>query len=385
MEKVYFIGAGPGDPELITVKGQRIVKEADVIIYAGSLVPKEVINCHKDGAEIYNSASMSLDEVIDVTIKAVKTGKKVARVHTGDPAIYGAHREQMDMLDEYGIEYEVIPGVSSFLAAAAAIKKEFTLPNVSQTVICTRIEGKTAVPEKEKLESLAEHRASMAIFLSVQMIDKVVKTLSTSYPLTTPVAVVQKASWPDQKIVFGTLETIEEKVKEAVAYIDQHLFTTPLWLYPQEITDKIGVDVDASILGQQNTTLAYLLAEGVVYRIANQALVSQNPYTADEYLNDVFAAVWKPLNASDARQNTYRRGAQRAYIEQLGKLINPENKTDKIALNQVSDVRIFALQNLNKVEKYLQQAQQGEAANSINQLHYQQLLKDINNIKDPKK
>ena len=215
MEKVYFIGAGPGDPELITVKGQRIVKEADVIIYAGSLVPKEVINCHKDGAEIYNSASMSLDEVIDVTVKAVKAGKKVARVHTGDPAIYGAHREQMDMLDKYGIEYEVIPGVSSFLAAAAAIKKEFTLPNVSQTVICTRIEGKTAVPEKESLESLAEHRASMAIFLSVQMIDKVVKTLSTSYPLTTPVAVVQKASWPDQKIVFGTLETIEEKVKEA--------------------------------------------------------------------------------------------------------------------------------------------------------------------------
>ena len=180
-------------------------------------------------------------------------------------------------------------------------------------------------------------------------------------------------------------EVPKEKVKEAVAYIDQHLFTTPLWLYPQEITDKIGVDVDASILGQQNTTLAYLLAEGVVYRIANQALVSQNPYTADEYLNDVFAAVWKPLNASEARQNTYRRGAQRAYIEQLGKLINPENKTDKIALNQVSDVRIFALQNLNKVEKYLQQALQGEAANSINQLHYQQLLKDINNIKEPKK
>ena len=180
-------------------------------------------------------------------------------------------------------------------------------------------------------------------------------------------------------------EVPKEKVKEAVAYIDQHLFTTPLWLYPQEITDKIGVDVDASILGLQNTTLAYLLAEGVVYRVANQALVSQNPYTADEYLNDVFAAVWKPLNASEARQNTYRRGAQRAYIEQLAKLINPENKTDKIALNQVSDVRIFALQNLNKVEKYLQQAQQGEAANSINQLHYQQLLKDINNIKEPKK
>lgn len=215
MEKVYFIGAGPGDPELITIKGQRIVKEADVIIYAGSLVPEQVINCHKEGAEIYNSATMSLDEVIDVTVKAIKSGKKVARVHTGDPAIYGAHREQMDLLDEHGIEYEVIPGVSSFLASAAAIKKEFTLPNISQTVICTRMEGRTPVPEKENLASLASHRASMAIFLSVQIIDKVVKTLATSYPMTTPVAVVQRATWPDQKIVMGTLENIEQRVKEA--------------------------------------------------------------------------------------------------------------------------------------------------------------------------
>jgi len=192
-EKVYFIGAGPGDPELITIKGQRIVKEADVIIYAGSLVPKEVIDCHKEGAEIYNSASMSLDEVIDVTVKAIKANKKVARVHTGDPAIYGAHREQMDMLDEYGIEYEVIPGVSSFLASAAALKKEFTLPTVSQTVICTRIEGRTPVPEKESLESLAKHRASMAIFLSVHMIDKVVETPTPSTP-TTPTPVTPATS-----------------------------------------------------------------------------------------------------------------------------------------------------------------------------------------------
>lgn len=215
MEKVYFIGAGPGDPELITIKGQRIIKEADVIIFAGSLVPEEVINCHKEGAEIHNSAMMSLEEVIDVTVKAIKSGKKVARVHTGDPAIYGAHREQMDLLDEHGIEYEVIPGVSSFLASAAAIKKEFTLPNISQTVICTRMEGRTPVPEKENLASLALHRASMAIFLSVQMIDKVVETLATSYPMDTPVAVVQRATWPDQKIVLGTLENIEAKVKEA--------------------------------------------------------------------------------------------------------------------------------------------------------------------------
>ncbi|MGL4627972.1 precorrin-4 C(11)-methyltransferase [Cetobacterium sp.] len=215
MEKVYFIGAGPGDPELITVKGQRLVKEADVIIYAGSLVPRQVIECHKEGAEIHNSASMTLEDVIDVTVKAVKAGKKVARVHTGDPAIFGAHREQMDMLDEHGIEYEVIPGVSSFLASAAAVKKEFTLPSISQTVICTRLEGRTPVPEKESLESLASHRASMAIFLSVHMIGDVVKRLAVHYPMTTPIAVVQRATWEDQKVVMGTLETIEEKVKEA--------------------------------------------------------------------------------------------------------------------------------------------------------------------------
>ena len=196
------------------MKGQRIIKEADVIIYAGSLVPKEVIDCHKNGAEIYNSAVLNLEEVMDIMITAVKNNKKVARVHTGDPAIFGAHREQMDILDEHEIEYEVVPGVSSFLAAAAALKKEFTLPDVSQTVICTRMEGRTPVPEKEKLESLASHRASMAIFLSVQMIEEVVEKLLKHYEKTTPIAVVQRASWADEKIVTGTLENISQKVKE---------------------------------------------------------------------------------------------------------------------------------------------------------------------------
>ena len=214
MEKVYFIGAGPGDPELITVKGKKFVEKADVIIYAGSLVNREIINCHKEGAEIYNSASMNLDEVMEVTVTAQKAGKLVARVHTGDPSIYGAIREQMDVLDEHGIEYEVIPGVSSFVAAAAAIKKEFTLPDVSQTVICTRLEGRTPVPETESLESLASHKCSMAIFLSVQMIDKVVKKLLKHYDESTPIAIVQKASWKDQKIAMGTLGNIEEIVKK---------------------------------------------------------------------------------------------------------------------------------------------------------------------------
>ena len=214
MEKVYFIGAGPGDPDLITVKGKKTVENADIIIYAGSLVNKEIIACHKEGAEIYNSAVMNLDEVMEVTIKGIKDNKKVARVHTGDPSIYGAIREQMDILDGHGIEYEVIPGVSSFVASAAAIKKEFTLPDVSQTVICTRLEGRTPVPEAESLESLASHKASMAIFLSVQMIDNVVERLGKYYEKDTPVAVIQKATWPDQKIVRGTLENIAELVKQ---------------------------------------------------------------------------------------------------------------------------------------------------------------------------
>ena len=212
---VYLIGAGPGDPELMTIKGKRLIDAADVIIYAGSLVNPKVLEGHKEGAEIHNSASMTLDEVLDVIQAGVEAGKRVVRVHTGDPSIYGAIREQMDRLEAMGIAYEVVPGVSSFTASASVLKKEFTLPDVSQTVICTRLEGRTPVPEREQLESLAKHRASMAIFLSVQNIGEVVRRLTTAYPDTTPVAVVQRATWPDQKIVQGTLADIEEKVKAA--------------------------------------------------------------------------------------------------------------------------------------------------------------------------
>lgn len=212
--KVYFIGAGPGDPELITVKGAKRIEEADIIIYAGSLVNKEVIERKKESAAVYNSASMTLDEVIEVVESGIKEEKIIARVHTGDPSIYGAIREQMDRLDEKGIEYEVIPGVSSFVASAAAVKKEFTLPGVTQTVILTRMEGRTPVPEKESIELLAKHKATMCLFLSVHMIEKLVERLLTSYTVNTPVAVIQKASWKDQKIVIGTLGDIAEKVKE---------------------------------------------------------------------------------------------------------------------------------------------------------------------------
>lgn len=215
MAQVYFIGAGPGDPELITLKGKRLIESADVVIYAGSLVNPELLNYCKEGCEIYNSASMNLDEVLAVTKKAVAEGKMVARVHTGDPAIYGAIQEQMDALKPEGIDFEVVPGVSSFLASAAALKQEYTLPGISQTVIITRMEGRTPMPKKEQLSHLATHQATMCIFLSVQMMDSVVENLVLGgYSIDTPVAIVIRASWPDQKILRGTLGTIADIVRK---------------------------------------------------------------------------------------------------------------------------------------------------------------------------
>ncbi|WP_127135220.1 precorrin-4 C(11)-methyltransferase [Veillonella sp. 3913] len=215
MAQVHIVGAGPGDPELITRKGYRLVQEADVVIYAGSLVNPAILEACKEGCEIHNSASMSLDDVLAVTKARVAEGKTVVRLHTGDPAIYGAIQEQMDALKEMGITYDVTPGVSSFLATAAALQQEYTLPNVTQTVIITRMEGRTPMPEKEKLSMLASHGATMCIFLSVQMIDKVaVELIEGGYDKTTPVAIVVKASWPDQRIIRGTLETIADVVAE---------------------------------------------------------------------------------------------------------------------------------------------------------------------------
>ncbi|MGP1470188.1 MAG: precorrin-4 C(11)-methyltransferase [Schwartzia sp. (in: firmicutes)] len=213
--QVFIVGAGPGDPELITVKGQRLLKKADVIIYAGSLVNPAILNVAKAGAEIFNSASMTLPEVIEKIEESVKKGKVVVRLHTGDPAIYGAIQEQMDELEKRRIAFEVVPGVSSFLATAAALKQEYTLPDISQTVIVTRNEGRTPVPPRESLRSLAAHHATMCIFLSVHMISDVVQELlEGGYEPETPIAIVHKASWPEQRIVRATLSTIAEKVKE---------------------------------------------------------------------------------------------------------------------------------------------------------------------------
>ncbi len=212
---VHIVGAGPGDPELITVKGQRYLSEADVVIYAGSLVNPALLKLCKSGVQIHNSAQMTLDEVVGVVAQAESEGKMTVRLHTGDPAIYGAIQEQMDAFEKRSISYDVTPGVSSFLATAAALKQEYTLPGISQTVIITRQEGRTPVPEREKLRSLAEHGSTMCIFLSIAMLADVVKELlAGGYEKDTPIAIVQRASWPEQKIVRGTLENIVETAEK---------------------------------------------------------------------------------------------------------------------------------------------------------------------------
>ncbi len=212
---VYFVGAGAGDPELLTVKGKRLIDNADTIIYAGSLVNPAVLADRKSDCQVYDSAGMTLEEVLAVMQETEAQGKTTVRVHTGDASIYGAIREQLDALDKLGIPHTVVPGVSSFLAAAAAMQKEYTLPDVTQTVILTRMEGRTPVPERERLEELAKHRATMIIFLSVGRIAELAERLRTAYPAATPVAVVYKASWPEEKIVTGTLLDIAEKVQAA--------------------------------------------------------------------------------------------------------------------------------------------------------------------------
>lgn len=211
---VHIVGAGPGDPELITVKGQRYLREADVVIYAGSLVNPALLELCKPGAEIHNSASMTLDEVVAVIENAEQKGQVTVRLHTGDPSVYGAVQEQMDAFSKKGIAYDIIPGVSSCFATAAALKQEYTLPGISQTVIITRNEGRTPVPEAEKLRSLAKHQSTMCIYLSIAMLDKVVEELiAGGYAPDTPIAIVQRASWPEEKVVRGTLATIVKDIE----------------------------------------------------------------------------------------------------------------------------------------------------------------------------
>ncbi len=213
--KVYIIGAGPGDPDLITVKGAKLVERCPIVFYTGSLVPKEVVARARADAKVLDSSGMDLNEIVDILKEAHKNNQDVARVHTGDPSIFGSTAEQIRKMEELGIPYEIIPGVSSFTAAAAVLGKELTLPELSQTVIVTRAEGRTLMPDKEKLHMLATHEATLVLFLSASLIRKIVKELIPHYREDCPVAVVQKATWPDQKIVLGTLSDIADKVRDA--------------------------------------------------------------------------------------------------------------------------------------------------------------------------
>ncbi|MGK3967369.1 precorrin-4 C(11)-methyltransferase [Sorangium sp. So ce118] len=211
--RVYIIGAGPGDPGLITVRGAELVARCPVVMYTGSLVPREIVASARPDARVIDSSGMTLDQIVEVFVEARDAGHDVARVHTGDPVLFGSTAEQMRRMEALGIAYEIIPGVSSFTAAAAALGRELTLPELSQTVILTRAEGRTPVPPAERLEELARHQATLCLFLSITLLKDVAEALIPSYGADCPVAVVHKASCPDQKIVRGTLADIREKVR----------------------------------------------------------------------------------------------------------------------------------------------------------------------------
>lgn len=211
---IHFVGAGCGAPDLITVRGMRLLKQADVIIYAGSLVNPELLAYGKEGVQIYNSATMTLEEVLAVMFKAEEQNLVTVRLHTGDPCLYGAIREQMDVLDEKGIAYDYCPGVSAFCGAAAALNVEYTLPEISQSVIITRMEGRTKVPEKEKIASFAAHQSTMVIFLSTGLLKELSQELiAGGYAKDTPAAIVYKASWSDEKTFYCTVDTLYETAK----------------------------------------------------------------------------------------------------------------------------------------------------------------------------
>ncbi len=249
--KVYFIGVGPGDPDLITIKGKEAVEKAEVIIYAGSLVNEEILKYAVRAKEIYNSATMSLEEIGDVFRKALERNLSVARIHTGDPSIYGALNEQMKLLNELGIDYEVIPGVSSFQAAAAALCQELTLPEVCQTITLTRVAGKTPVPEKEDLKNIIKTRPTLILFLSISKLGEIVEILKNAYPPETPVAVVHRVSWPEEQIIRGRLKDILERMKGT------GITRTALIL----VGDVLAKNAGASLLYDKDFSHSYRTAE----------------------------------------------------------------------------------------------------------------------------
>ncbi|MEW6356527.1 MAG: precorrin-4 C(11)-methyltransferase [Planctomycetota bacterium] len=213
--KVYFLGAGPGDPDLLTRKGERLLRQARICVYAGSLVSPAVLDLIPTDAETHDSAKLDLDQIAAIYRDAQARGVDVIRLHSGDPSIYGAIREQMNELDRLGIDYEVVPGVSAFQAAAAALRTELTAPETAQTIILTRTSGRTPMPEEQELDRLAASRATLCIFLSAHKMKDITDTLATHYGADCPAAVVYRASWPDEKIVRGTLADIAGKVESA--------------------------------------------------------------------------------------------------------------------------------------------------------------------------
>lgn len=269
--KVYIIGAGPGDPELLTLKAKRIIDDADVIIYADSLVPVEIAEFAKPGAQIYGSKEMSLPEIMDVTRRAVAQGKTVARIQSGDPSLYGATLEQMRIMEAEDVDYEIIPGVSAVFAAAAALKAELTVPEVSQTLILTRAEGRVAMPEGEDLVSLARHGSTLAIFLSVTRMFRIANQLQEAgYPADTPVAVAYRVGWPDQQIIRGTLTDIAQKVRDAKITL-QALIIVGKAVDPNLLDPAAGESVAVSHLYSDEYTHLYRRAGQGSHAAADRA------------------------------------------------------------------------------------------------------------------
>lgn len=228
---IRFVGAGSGAADLITVRGMKLLGEADVIIYAGSLVNPQLLDYKKEGCQVYNSATMTLEEVLDVMYDAEDKGLMTVRLHTGDPCLYGAIREQMDELDKKGIEYDYTPGVSSFCGAASALNLEYTLPNVSQSVVITRMAGRTPVPDKESIASFAAHRATMVVFLSTGLLEQLSEQLiAGGYSADTPAAIVYKATWPDERAYVCTVGTLARTAKE------NHVTKTALMIIGDVVT-----------------------------------------------------------------------------------------------------------------------------------------------------
>ena len=214
MSDVFFVGCGPGDPELITVKAKKLIQKADVVVYSGSLIPPKILKLCKKG-KLYDAAGLVREEIFDILCKNAKKDKLVVRLHDGDPSIYGAIKEQIDNLQKKGISSIVIPGVTAFLASAAALETQLTLPGVTQTIIVTRAESRTKVPKREKIAELAKHKATLIFYLSVHLLSDIVKeSIAGGYKKSTPVAVVYRASWEDQKIVKGTLGDIVKKIRD---------------------------------------------------------------------------------------------------------------------------------------------------------------------------